>query len=214
MLGFVQGKILSKTPESGQCVLVNQGVGYEVVVSPAQMETLRVGDDTALWIHTYVREDALILYGFPSDSEKRFFRLLVGVTGLGPRHALSLLAEHGAKGLAQLIVAKNNAGIAKAHGVGKKLAQRLVLELGGKVEKLDWLPVGTPVRVDTPKQELSPEEQLRGDLASALANLGYSPGQVRMSLDQVLEEEESPGFEVALKKALQELSGRPAREGL
>src|SRR5205085_963855 len=86
-----------------------------------------------------VREDILQLYGFELEAEKQFFRVLLGVSGLGPRTALSLLNEHGPERLSKYILEKDTSSISEAPGVGKKLAERLILELASKIEKMAWV---------------------------------------------------------------------------
>lgn len=216
MLGFVRGKVLSKSLTNTTCVVLSAQVGYEVTLSSRLFDSLRLDQEVSLWLHTHVREDILALYGFPSDEEKQFFRVLLSVSGLGPKHALSLLSEHGWEKLAHYILTKNTAAICEAHGVGKTLAQRIVLDLSAKVEKLALVsaPLMAPVTDHAPLANL--ESSLREDLTSALSHLGYQPNQVRTTLDRLFDEKtlESLGFEASLKRALAELSGRsPVTEG-
>ena len=98
MVGFLQGKVISKNPETNQCVVLAGDLGYEVNVSKRLFDALSHEQPISLWIHTHVREDAFLLYGFANETEKLFFRILLGVSGLGPKMALSLLTEHGARG--------------------------------------------------------------------------------------------------------------------
>ncbi|NBY20989.1 Holliday junction branch migration protein RuvA [bacterium] len=139
MLGFIEGKIISKSIETSQAVVLCAGVGYEITLSKQTLEMTHVNSNVSFWIHTHVREDALILFGFFSEAEKQLFRILIGVSGLGPKTALSLLSEHGPEKLIQLIVHKRISEIAEAPGVGKKLAERLSLELSTKLGKLAWI---------------------------------------------------------------------------
>jgi Holliday junction DNA helicase RuvA len=209
VVGYLQGKLLSKSQGSVVVVLAGE-IGYEVTLTSRQFEGLVLETPLSLWIHTHVREDILMLYGFATEPEKQFFRILLGVSGLGPRTALSLLSEHGAERLSQLIVDKEVDEITSAPGVGKKLAQRLVLELAGKIEKLAWVSQREKKSVENRAQALPPRRQLREDLSSALLNLGYQPNRVGALLDKLLEAEDDLGFEGYLRSALKELSGRPA----
>lgn len=206
MLGYIEGKIISKNPDTNQCVVLAGNIGYEISVSKRTLEILSLDSNTALWLHTHVREDALTLFGFETETEKQFFRILVGVSGLGPKTALSLLSEHGAEKLSQLILAKEIAEISSAPGVGKKLAERLVLELASKLEKLAWVSQ-IEQKLTTPKLEHAPKKQLRDDLLSALVNLGYQPSQIRTTLDRVFDGSLSElNFETCLKDALKDIS--------
>ncbi len=202
MIGFLSGKIISKTIESGQIIVSTDTVGYELTVSKLLFDRLPLNERATLWIHTHVREDILQLYGFETEQEKQLFRILIGVSGLGPRTALSLLSEHGPERLAQFIIHKDTASISQASGVGKKLAERIALELSSKMEKLTWVAqfekISRPVSAP----------RLREDLTSALLNLGYPPNHVKGTLDRILEEESTLGFEGWLKAALKEMSGR------
>lgn len=211
MLGFLKGQIIAKDPEGHHCVVLVGGVGYEVSVPTSLFTRLLAQEEASLWVHTHVREDALVLFGFATEAEKNFFRVLLGVSGLGPKTALSLIAEHGADRLAQLILSKEADEISSAPGVGKKLAQRLILELGAKVEKLTWVTEVQRVDAEIKGKATPSRRQLRDDLASALANLGYLPQQIKNALDKVMDrpEAEAQGFEANLRSALKELSSRP-----
>jgi holliday junction DNA helicase RuvA len=214
MLGYVQGNILSIHHETQECVVQAGEVGYEIHASKRTLDQLTVGQFVTFWIHTHVREDIFVLYGFLTDMEKHFFRVLVAVQGLGPKTALALLGEHGVERLANYILNKNYSEITSAPGVGKKLAERLVLELSSKIEKLTWLSHVQRTSTETKISAASPQRQLRDDLASALTHLGYVPNQIKTTLDKLFETRESPaeGFEALLRVALQDMSGVPPRE--
>lgn len=205
MLGFIRGQIVSKNEESSQCVVVAGQVGYEITVSRAELGAASLGSEVSFWLHTHVREDILALFGFSSDLEKQFFRILLMVSGLGPKTAMALLAEHGVHRLVRLVIEKNYPEIAKAPGVGKRLAERVVLELSGKLEKLAFFKnvdskalAGGTLR----------DKPLREDLYSALVNLGYPAHTVRATLDLAFEQAEFTDFEVALRSMLKEMYRR------
>lgn len=210
MLGFVRGKIISKSLTGTTCVVLSGTVGYELTVSNRLYESLRLDQEVSLWLHTHVREDILALYGFPSDEEKSCFRILLSVNGLGPKHALSLLSEHGWERLVQSILSKDTSTISKAHGVGKTLAQRIVLDLSGKLEKFALLAKPLTVPLAETVAPADTASAVREDLVSALSNLGYPPNHIRNVVDRLFEEagRTAPPFETALKRALSELSGR------
>lgn len=210
MLGFVEGKVISKSIETSQAVILCSGVGYELTLSKQTLETTHLNSNASFWIHTHVREDALILFGFYSEAEKQLFRILIGVSGLGPKTALSLLSEHGPEKLIQLIIHKRISEIAEASGVGKKLAERLTLELSTKLGKLAWIQAMPQTEMAEVPTTLSKEDQIREDLTSALANLGYPTGQIKNTLDRMFLRENLAGlgFEALLRTALKEISGR------
>lgn len=214
MFGFLEGKLIAKNPDTQSCVVKMFKMGFEVLVPKNLFEPLSVGQKVSFWLHTHVREDALLLYGFSTEDEKNLFRLLLSVSGLGPKTAMSLLSEHGAHRLVDLILHKATADIAKASGVGKKLAEKLPLELSGKLEKWAWSE-----RIEMSKAQrpptiaLSLENQLKDDLSSALLNLGYQPVHVKGVLDKLLEREDMQEreFEFCLKAALRDMSSRAIR---
>jgi holliday junction DNA helicase RuvA len=215
MLGYIEGKVITKNEDTHQCVIKLFRMGFEVTLTPRLFNSVQLDERVCVWLHTHVREDILALYGFGSEMERLLFRQLLGVSGLGPKTALSLLGEHGPERLVQLVLQKDSDEISSASGVGKKLAQRLVIELGGKIEKWGWL-AKTAQTPTTKKETISPAPRLRDDLGSALINLGYLPGQVKSALDRVLadEELEASGFEACFRRALREISNRafPAGE--
>jgi len=207
MLGFIQGKLISRNLETLSCVVLAQSVGYEVIVPRRGLEKLNLGSEVSLWLHTHVREDILSLYGFESENDKLFFRLLLSVSGLGPKTALSLLSEFGTEALVELVLGKRIGEISKAPGVGKKTAERLVIELVSKIEKLSWAKESTPLASPTASKLNIGLMQTREDLFSALTHLGYLPHQIKMALDKVLATPEK-SVEGLLKLALKELSNR------
>ncbi|MFM8314983.1 MAG: Holliday junction branch migration protein RuvA [Deltaproteobacteria bacterium] len=210
MLGFIEGKVISKSIETSQAVVLCSGVGYEVSLSKQTLETTHLNSQVKFWIHTHVREDAFILFGFFSEAEKQLFRILIGVSGLGPKTALSLLSEHGPEKLIQLIIHKRISEIAEASGVGKKLAERLTLELSTKLGKLAWIQAMPQIEMAQTPDVLTKEDQVREDLTSALTNLGYSVGQIKITLDRMFlrENVQDLAFESLLRMALKEISGR------
>lgn len=211
MIGFLTGKIISKNPDSLQCILQAHRVGYEVTIPKRTMESLLPNQKLSLWIHTHVREDALSLFGFASENEKNLFRVLLSVSGLGPKTALSLLSEHGPERLSQLIIHKNAKEITEAQGVGRKLADKIILELSGKLEKLSWIKgLESKENKSLATRHAPTKASLKDELSSALTYLGYTPSQIKNGLEKLYAtaDVESNGFESALKLALKELSGR------
>ncbi len=209
MIGFLTGKIISKNNENNQCTILSDKVGYEVTITKGLFERLSLDEETSLWIHTHMREDSLSLIGFSSELEKQIFRLLLTVSGLGPKSALSLISEHGAHGLINLIMSKNSSKISAAHGIGKKIADRIILELLPKLEKMPFIleiKNSPSLSTNIAKRSLN----LKEDLVSALSNLGYQIGQIRTVVDKIIDDNSS--FEELLKACLSELSGRVLRK--
>ena len=194
MIAALSGVLLHKDP--GSVIIDVQGVGYAVQLSGRAYDVLpQLGEQTFLHIHTSVREDAIILYGFVEPEEKTLFLLLNTVSGIGPKLALSILSGLDPAELCAAISLKDMARLTSLSGVGKKTAQRLCMELGEKV--------GAYTR-DTPqavagggKTAPSREGFLLQDAASALENLGYPRETAWQALRAV--QQEDPARAAAMK---------------
>ena len=183
MIGWLHGHVRASTP-AGMLVLEVNGVGYEVQTPPALAASLAPGAAVELFVHTLVREDQLALFGFTSQEERDWFRRLLGVAGVGAKTALALLSALSLAELLAAIEAGDAARLARAPGIGRKTAERIVLELRGS------LPAGgaRPAVLD--------------DVRSALMNLGYKAREI----DRALAEAPADDFEAALKAALKALA--------
>ncbi len=171
MLASLSGVLQHKDPAS--VILDVQGVGYEVQLSSRTYDKLpMIGEKTFLHIHTNVREDAITLYGFTDMDQKKLFLLLIGVSGVGPKLALSILSGIDPAELCNAVRLKDMSCLTSLSGVGKKTAQRLCMELADKVSGLVLEQTGS-----TASQSGSTPPQSEGfamqDAASALVNLGY-----------------------------------------
>lgn len=165
----------------GMAVIDCNGVGYLVNTSLTTQSRLKVGERSKLYISESVREDAFELFGFATKSEKRSFDLLIGVSGVGPKAALSILSAYTAEALAMAILSGDEKALTVAPGIGKKIAQRVILELKDKLAKESGdfeLPMksGAPVAVGDGKLS---------DAAAALAVLGYGPAEINVALKGV-----------------------------
>ncbi|MBY0369416.1 Holliday junction branch migration protein RuvA [bacterium] len=211
MIGYLKGKVLSKSLDASQCVILSHRVGYELTVTASLFDRLAVGDSVSIWVHTHVREDILSLYGFATEPEKSFFRLLLTVSGLGPKSSMALLSEHGAERLAHHIRGSDANSVSSAPGIGKKLAQKIILELQPKMDKLAWLALSARPLETARSASAAAPQPLRDDLASALLNLGFAPQVVKPTVERIFEREdaEKEGFEACLRMALKEMAGRP-----
>ncbi len=160
MIAHLRGSLLAKSPQS--CVVEAGGVGYEVAISIPTFTALPAeGQTVALLIHTHVREDAFLLFGFSDALEKRLFEKLLAISGIGPKLALTVLSGLPPERLIGAIQQQDHTTLTRIPGVGKKTAERIVLELKDKLEGLGAAPVAG---VSTPVAE---------DVLSALVNLGY-----------------------------------------
>lgn len=174
MIRFLAGTVLDKEPRS--LVLQTGGVGY-LVTTPETLTALP-GQDLSLWIHTHVREDTLALYGFGAKEDLAFFELLITVNGIGPKMAMEIMNEPAAV-IQNAILSGNLPALTKISGVGKKLAERLVLELKGKVVPGD---VST-LNVKTAAVGLTDE-----DAVAALESLGYKRHHIQKVFGELNEE--------------------------
>lgn len=160
MIAHLRGKLITKEP--GRAIVEAAGVGYEVVITiPTYTELPLVGAEVALHIHTHVREDALALYGFLRPGEKQLFEKLLGVSGIGPKLAVTVLSGMSVEFLVAAIRGNDPGGLTRIPGIGKKTAERMVLELRDKLDGFGASPAAKPA---------SPVEE---DVLSALVNLGY-----------------------------------------
>ena len=170
MIGRLRGKIIEKTPPL-ICVDVN-GIGYDVQVPMNDLYELPgLNEEVQLYTHFVVREDAQQLYGFLNDTERQTFRTLIKISGIGPRTGLAILSGISAEQLAIAIEEENLILLCKIPGIGKKTAERIVLELRGKLGAI--VPAATSAA--------SPASQ-RQDIANALMALGYSEREIQRVL--------------------------------
>jgi holliday junction DNA helicase RuvA len=181
MIGRISGKIAAEE-EDGVVVLDVGGVGYEVVTPLGTLGRAVVdGDITTLFVHTHVREDALVLFGFATAADRVAFRTLIGVSSVGPKTAVNVLSTLPGPELARAIAAKDIAMLTRIPGIGKKTAERLLLELRDK------LPVGEVA----PGQKLPPRRTSstangQGDvLVSALVNMGYKQSEAERAVSSL-----------------------------
>ncbi len=191
MIGRLEGLLIEKTPEV--VVLDVAGVGYEVRVPLSTFfELPDEGKTVSLRVHTHVREDVLQLYGFGTEEERTSFRLLIGISGVGPRMALAILSGLRVERLLQAIRARDLAALRGVPGVGPKTAERILVDLHDKVGQLESVSGDAPSATDA--QEAS---------VSALLNLGYPRGHAQKSVRRALEQlPESPALEDLIREAL------------
>src|SRR3989339_2 len=165
MIGSIKGKIILKTNKF--LIVETAGVGYKVNVSPDMLSKLKkINEDILLWIHTHVREDILDLYGFLDRQELEFFEMLINVSGIGPKGALSILGIASIETLKKAIGTGDTSYLTKISGIGKKTAEKIIIELRDKVGK--------------EKEGSSLQGEL--DAMEALKSLGYSQSEVREAL--------------------------------
>jgi len=201
MIGQLRGKLLHKKPN---LVLIDvQGVGYEVFIPLTSFYELpEEGHEVMLKVHTHVREDALALFGFCTQREKDLFLKLISISGIGPKLAISVLSGAKVEDLAQAIADGNLTRLTAIPGIGRKTAERLVLELKGQIT-----PFLLPEQVRTPGMSIG-AGGLQEDILSALVNLGYPRAGAEKALSTILRSGNAErSFEGLLRHTLQLLAG-------
>jgi Holliday junction DNA helicase RuvA len=201
MIASIHGTLTFKSP--GHITVEVSGVGYRVFIPLSTFYELSdEGTMVRLHIYTIVREDAIHLYGFRTPEEKQLFELLLSVNGIGPRLALSLLSGITPRDFIGAVFTEDRTTLTRIPGVGKKMAERIILELRDKLVRLDAAAAGEGI-----KDKASSVDALREDALSALVNLGYKKSTAKTIVNRVFDD--SPdviSLEEALKKALQLMS--------
>lgn len=196
MIAQLNGRLAQKLP--GEIVVDVAGVGYQVYIPFNVFYQLpEIGSDITLQIHTHLREDALQLFGFRDLAEKQVFLLLNGVTGIGPKLALNILSGIPADDLSRALKEGDQVRLVAIPGVGKKLAERMIVELKDKFATL------APISTDAAKRD--DRNQLMQDAISALINLGYKKPEAEKTVREVLKNGDL-SLESLLKETLQRIS--------
>ncbi len=203
MIAHIAGKLIQKQPNS-VIVEAGGGVGYELTVPLSTFYDLgEIGAEVALRVYTYVREDALQLFGFRTEREKRLFLMLISVSGIGPKLAITALSGLSADELIQAIRFGNLTRLVAIPGVGKKTAERMLVELKDKVSQLTTPELEAQM---TAGAVVSTGDAMREDVISALINLGYAKPQAEKAVGAVCKESPEAGFETVLKQSLKMLA--------
>lgn len=193
MIAHLRGRLISKQPQ--QAIVEAAGVGYDVAISVSTYTSLPAeGAEVALHIHTQVREDTLALYGFLDRNDKRIFERLITVSGVGPKLAITIQSGLPAERLVAALRAQDHATLTRIPGVGKKLAERLVVELKDKLE--DLAAAAPAVATAGPAAE---------DVLSALVNLGYQRPSAQKAIEAAVAKDKIVGehFDALFRAALQ-----------
>jgi holliday junction DNA helicase RuvA len=193
VIGSVRGTVVERTT-NGEVLVEVGGVGYRVNVPLRAITTLDPGSNAFLFTHLHVREDAMMLYGFPSRDERDTFEVLIGATGVGPKLALAIMSVHTPNTLRRCLADDDLDALVLVPGVGKRTAQRLLVDLKARLEVPDLDLAEATGGPSTP----------RGEVRDALIGLGYSPEEVRTVLGQLGED---GTVETLLRDALRVLAG-------
>jgi len=201
MIAQLSGILIQKSVN--QCVVDVHGAGYRVIVPlSTYYELPETGQPVVLRIHTHVREDAISLFGFGTDEEREVFQLMISVSGIGPKLAVNILSGISASEWIRAVAMEDLKGLTGIPGVGRKTAERMILELKDKAVKLGSkaLPTGT--------KEAPSDEETREDALSALVNLGYKASSAREAVERIMKEASEPlSLDRILKKALRMMAG-------
>lgn len=198
MIAFLKGKLAS-SDETGAVVDVN-GVGFNVIMPVLDINKLpEIGGDVTLFTYLYVREDVMDLFGFSDKESIKYFKKLISVSGVGPKAAIALLSALTPSELALAIISSDAKTIGKAKGIGPKMAQRIVLELKGKVETEDAIETGPASNATTFKPTAD------ASAVNALIALGSSPSEAQKTVMQISREGNFTTEEI-IREALRRLS--------
>ena len=191
MIAYLEGKLAEKKPTS--LIVDVKGVGYLVNIPFSSFEKLpEIGSAVKLFTHTHVREDAFQLFGFATPPEKELFELLILVNGIGPKSALGILSAISIADFQTSILEENIDVLTKISGVGKKTAQRLIVELKEKISKSFIVPEKEKIVLDQ-----KPEEAIL-----AMVSLGYNKYEARKIVEQIWEKDKKASLEELLRRAL------------
>ena len=190
MIAHLRGRLIQKEP--ARLVVDVQGVGYEVFVPLTTFSAMpEAGGEVAIDIHTHVREDIIALYGFSSRRERLIFEKLIGISGIGPKLAVTILSGGAVEDLVGAIKRNDLPRLTAIPGVGKKTAERIVVELKDKLQDFAEAPAKSSIEMD---------------VVSALENLGYPRGVSEVAVRRAMDGDKDAVFEVLFKRTLQILT--------
>ena len=198
MIGYLKGRVAKLCAD--YCLLDVHGVGYRVFVGALTRNFLRAGEEAELYIHTAVREDAILLYGFHSSEEYDAFQLLISVSGIGPRVALGILSSITVEQLSLAIHGKKTAVLTKLPGIGKKSAERIILELKDKIS----VPEDDGISQEISSDIAEPlGDDMLSEASAALVSLGYTQTEIHSAMKKA---GKGKDVQEIIKLALKELN--------
>ncbi|MDD5570844.1 MAG: Holliday junction branch migration protein RuvA [Bacteroidales bacterium] len=194
MINYIEGRLVEKTPT--YAVIDCNGVGYFINISLITFTKIGNTDKSKLFVHTVIREDAHVLYGFAAEEERRVFRLLISVSGVGAATARLILSSLNTNEVQQAIVCGNVSALQRVKGIGEKSAQRIIVDLKGKIEK-----TGVVSEISSAVNNI-----IRDEALSALIMLGFVKNQAERVIDKILSTERKDiTIEELIKLALKNL---------
>jgi holliday junction DNA helicase RuvA len=207
VIGLLRGAVVVRTGE-GEVIVDVGGVGYRVAVTPATaaaLVTAGTATEATLHVHTHVREDAIVLYGFVHDDERRCFEVLLGSHGVGPALALAIMAALSPAALSTAVLEEDLDTLCTVPGVGRKTAARLLIELKSRLDLPDLSLSGDGAPAGVVGPGAGGDRTSRAEARAALSELGYAPDEIRGALDGLRDD---VGVEEMLRLALRELASR------
>lgn len=198
MIAQIRGVLLQKHP--GSVIVEAGGIGYQLYISLSTFYELReVGETVLLHAHTHVREDAFQLFGFSTPLERELFRILIGVSGIGPKLAMNILSGISPPELLRSLEGRDVDRLLSVPGIGHKTAERMLLDLQEKAKKIKshW---------ELPEREKPPVDDMAEDVISALVNLGYKKNQAEKAVQSTIQKNPEASLEQALKESLKALA--------
>jgi Holliday junction DNA helicase RuvA len=198
MIGSLRGAVLERGTDS-EVLLEVGGVGYFVTVTPRTLAELEPGANVFVYVHHHIREDAQTLFGFLRREERATFQVLIGTHGVGPSMAMAILGTHTPSALIDIVASADNASLCMVPGVGKKTAERLLIELKNRLN----IPMLDPIAAGGGATGSS----VLGDVREALYGLGYAPEEVRDALREISASDDASTL---LRDALQLLGAKRA----
>lgn len=195
MIAYVKGVV--ESIETDKVILDNNGIGYGIFMPSHELEHLGIGEEIKVYTYFNVREDAMLLFGFLSKEELKFFKMLIGVSGVGPKGGLAIISACPGDMLAMSIISGDAKAIAKAQGIGNKTAQKIILELKDKIDIEEMV-------IAANSSEAVADNSAYGDAIEALTALGYAKTSAYNAIKQV-ENAENMDVEELLKKALKHI---------
>lgn len=192
MITYIKGIV--ENIENDKVILDNNGIGYGIFMPAHVLESVGIGEEVKIYTYFSVREDAMQLYGFLSKEELKFFKMLIGVSGVGPKGGLAIISACPGDMLAMSILSGDAKAISKAQGIGNKTAQRIIIELKDKINIEEM--------ISSPQEtQVAQAQGILGDAVEALTALGYSKTSAYNAVKQV-KDSETMDVEELLKKAL------------
>lgn len=198
MIDYIKGDLTELTPTNA--VIETAGVGYFINISLTTYGALNGKTEAKLYIHEVIREDAYVLFGFMTKSERELFLLLISVSGIGANTARVIMSSYSASELQQIIATENVTALNAIKGIGAKTAQRILVDLKDKI-----LKVGISDDGKSPSSLSFSTNPVREETLSALAMLGFAPVPSQKAVDKILKEQPEITVEQALKRALKML---------